>query len=259
MWTALPFDHESPEPFLRGAHMVGHHRDGVVEPNDLTHALDGLGRGIVDALHATAENGGLRKRRELHARQPNIDAIDGRSIDLRRGVETLRRRADQLEILRSLEHDVPGHGHEGGVGGKFAVFDRSPRRRVKHFAALCAARRRIDIPPLCRRRHQHGPRSRTGQAQRLPRPAYRVGVAGGLHADERIGVELLVGRRMLEMHLLHLHLQLFGDQHRDGGIGALAHLHIGHGQDDLPITFNADEGVRHEGVVGRVRFAASER
>ena len=65
---------------------------------------------------------------------------------------------------------------------------------------------------------------------------------------------------MLQLHLLQVHLQLFGDQHRDGGIGALAHLDIGHGQDNLPIAFDADEGVGREAIgVGRFGFAVCER
>jgi hypothetical protein len=45
--------------------MVGHDRDGVVEPYDLTHALDGLGSRITHALHTTAEDGRLCKGRDL--------------------------------------------------------------------------------------------------------------------------------------------------------------------------------------------------
>ena len=258
--TVVPFDHQRRQPFLRGPHMIGHDGDGVVEPHDLTHALDGLGRRIVHALHATAEDRRLRKGRDLHAWRPNVDAIDGRSVDLRRRVETLGRGADELEILRPLERHAFGDRHAGGIGGKFAIFDASSRRRVKHFAALRAAGRRIDIPALCRRRDQHGSRGRAGLAQRLPRPAYRVRVAGCLHAQQGIGVELFVGRSMLQPHLFQVHLQLFGDQHRDGGIGALAHLDIGHGQDDLSVAADADEGVGHEAIgADRFGFAVCER
>ena len=261
MRTVVPFDHQGRQPFLRSPHMVGHDGDGVVEPHDLTHALDGLGRRIIHALHATAEDGRLRKGRDLHARRPNVDAIDGRSVDLRRRIQTLGRSADELEILRSLERHVFGDRHAGGVGGKFAIFDASSRRRVKHFTALRAAGRRIDIPALCRRRHEHGSRGRAGLAQGLPRRAYRVRVASCLHAGQQgIAVELFVGRSMFQLHLRQVHLQLFGDQHRDGGIGALAHLDIGHGQDNPPVAFDADEGVGREAIgVGRLGFAACER
>ena len=51
---------------------------------------------------------------------------------------------------------------------------------------------------------------------------------------------------MFQPHLLQVDLQLLGDQHRDGGVGALAHLDVGHGQDDLPIGSDADEGIGRE-------------
>ena len=63
---------------------------------------------------------------------------------------------------------------------------------------------------------------------------------------------------MFEPHLLQVHLQLFGDQHRDRGVGALPHLDIGHGQDDLAVAADADEGIRHE-IFGLSGFASAER
>jgi hypothetical protein len=65
---------------------------------------------------------------------------------------------------------------------------------------------------------------------------------------------------VLEPYLVQLHLQLFGDQHRDRCVCALAHLDIGHGQDDLPVAIHADEGVGREWIsFGRHCFAARER
>src|SRR5262249_48806936 len=111
--------------------MVSHHGDGVVEPYDLTHALNGLGCRIIHALQATPEDGGLCKGRDLHSRRPNVDAIDGGSVDLRRCVQTLGRGADELEIPRSLEHHTFRDRHAASVGGKVAIFATSPRWHVK--------------------------------------------------------------------------------------------------------------------------------
>ena len=72
----VPFDDQRGQPFLRGPHMVGHDRDGVVEPHDLTHAFNRPGRRIIDALYAAAEHGRLRERRDLDARRPSVDAED---------------------------------------------------------------------------------------------------------------------------------------------------------------------------------------
>jgi hypothetical protein len=65
---------------------------------------------------------------------------------------------------------------------------------------------------------------------------------------------------MFQPHLFQVDLQLFGDQHRDGRIGALAHLDIGHGQDNLPIASDADEGVGGEAIgIGRFGITVSNR
>jgi hypothetical protein len=65
---------------------------------------------------------------------------------------------------------------------------------------------------------------------------------------------------MLQPHLFEVHLQFFRDQHGDGGISALAHLHIGHGQNNLPVAPDADEGVGREAIgAGRFGVATCER
>ena len=106
--------------------MVGHDGDRIVEPYDLTHALDGLGRRIIHALHTTAEDRRLGEGRDLHALRTNVDAIDGRSVDLRRRVQPLGRSTDELELLRPLERYVFWNRDAGGVGGKFAICGASP-------------------------------------------------------------------------------------------------------------------------------------
>ena len=178
--TVIPFDHQRRQPLLRCAHMVGDDGDGVVKPHNLTHTFDGLGRRIVYALQSAAEDRRLRQCRDLHAGRPHIDAIDGRPIDLGRGVDSLGRCADQRKILWLLQRYRVWNGHVCCIGGKLAIFEASPGRRVKHFTALHAAGRMIDIPALCRRRHQHGSRSRTCLAQGLPCRAYRIRIAGRL-------------------------------------------------------------------------------
>ena len=77
MRPVVPFDDEGGQPLFRGPHVVGHDSDGVVKPHDLTHAVDGLGRRIIQVLHAATEHGRLRERRDLHARRPRVNAEDG--------------------------------------------------------------------------------------------------------------------------------------------------------------------------------------
>jgi hypothetical protein len=65
---------------------------------------------------------------------------------------------------------------------------------------------------------------------------------------------------MLQAHLIKAHFQLFGDQHRDRGVGPLAHLDIGHDENDLAVVLNADEGVGREAdFARRAGFTVGER
>ena len=213
----VPLDHKSRQPLCRRPHVVGHDGDGIVELHDLAHALDGLGRRIVHALHPTAEDRRLRKGRDLQARQLDVDAIDGRAVDFGRRVQPLRRRADELEVLRiGLSATFFGYRHACGVGGEIAVSGASSRRRVNHLAAFRVTGRGLDIPALCRGRHQHDPGGCARLAHRLPHGTDRVEPPVACTPPERITVELFVGRSMLELDLLQVHLQFFGDQHRDG-------------------------------------------
>ena len=130
MRTVVPFDLEGLEPLLRRPHVIRDDGDGIVEVHDLAHAVDRLGGRIVHALHAPAEDGRLRQRRDLHARRPRIDAVDGGTVHLPGKIQALGRHADQRELLGPLELDMVGNGH------------RSRRRRPirRKWAAARSAR-----------------------------------------------------------------------------------------------------------------------
>jgi len=96
--AVVPFDLECGKPLLRSAHVIRHHGDRVIEPDDLADAPNGLGRDIIHALHAPAKHRRLCERCDLHPGWPRVDAIVRRAVDLGRRVEPLRGRADQLEI-----------------------------------------------------------------------------------------------------------------------------------------------------------------
>ncbi len=101
-----------------------------------------------------------------------------------------------LKSSGRLSATLSGTGIPAASAASSPYVSTSARRRVKHFTALRAAGRGIDIPALCRRRYEHGSRGRTGFAHRLPRRAYRGRAAGCLHAAQQgIAVELRVGRQ----------------------------------------------------------------
>jgi hypothetical protein len=83
----------------------------------------------------------------------------------------------------------------------------------------------------------------TFQAQRRVGAADRPRSAGDLAAEQRVAVELGVGRRLDQLDLGDVHLELFGDQHRHGRERALAHLDLVHHEVDDAFRVDADEAV----------------
>jgi hypothetical protein len=130
MGTFVPFDLERCKALLRSSHVIGHDCDGVVQPDDLTNALDGLRRPIVDALDASAVHRRLRERRDLHAGRPGIDAIDRRPVDLAGRVEPLRACTDQLEIGWRFERHTRRRRQLGGFSGQVTVAQPTARRHI---------------------------------------------------------------------------------------------------------------------------------
>ena len=145
MRTVVPFDYQGRQSFLRSPHVVGHDGDRVVELYNLTHPFDCFGRRISYALHTTTEDGRLRKGRDLYPLRLNVDAIDSRSVDLGWRIQPLGRCADELEVLRSLEHYALGHRQASSFRCQIAIARPSSRRLVKHFTALRAAGRGLDV------------------------------------------------------------------------------------------------------------------
>jgi hypothetical protein len=52
---------------------------------------------------------------------------------------------------------------------------------------------------------------------------------------------------MLDPHPVPVRIELFRQDHRDGGVGALAHLDLRHDERDFPLPVDPDEGIRREG------------
>src|SRR3989454_11545560 len=67
-----------------------------------------------------------------------------------------------------------------------------------------------------------------------------------LIAEERVGVELVVGRSVLELDLVQSYLELFRQEHRHRRVCALAHFDLIHDQRDPAVRADANERVRRE-------------
>jgi hypothetical protein len=174
----VPFDLQRREALRRRSHMVGDDGDGIVETHDLAHALDGLGRRIIHALHAPADHRRLRQGRDLDARRPNVDAVDGGAVDLDRRVQPSGRRADEFEILRFLKDNV---GRDGMCAASAETAPYASLRPVSGWSTS----------PLCARHDAGSTFHRAAAAAtsmvRAVAPAWR----SGFHAP-RIAFELPV-------------------------------------------------------------------
>ncbi len=61
--------------------------------------------------------------------------------------------------------------------------------------------------------------------------------------EQRIGVEGIVGRRMLQLHLIEANFQFLRQQHGERRICALPHLDHRHHQRHHALPVDADESV----------------
>ena len=233
--------------------MVGHDGDRIVQADDLAHALDRPRLAVVEAGHLAAEHRTRGDGRDLHPRQPHVDAILRGPVHLRRCVEPLRGRSNQPEVLRLLEGDLRGHRQFGRLVGQRAVGERTAGRRVGHHSPLRPARRRVHVPRRCCGGHEHGARRRPGAAQRLVEHPHGSRGARFLIAEERIGVELVVGRSVLEPDLVQSDLELFRQQHGHRGVRALTHFDLRHDERDPAVGADANERVRRENRRSRLR------
>ncbi len=188
--------------------MVAHHGDQVVQLHDLAHAGDRLGLAVVHAGDLPPHHRARGQGGDLEARQPDVDAVLRRSVHLLRGVEPLGRRADQLEVLRILELHVGGDRQLGRGIGQLAVAQFFAG--VRYGSIFRLARGRIDVPALGRGGDQHGARGGAGLPERRVERPHRAGRAGDLEAEQRVGVELVVGRGVRGLHLIPGDLELFG-------------------------------------------------
>ena len=191
------------QPLLGRPHVIADHRHQVVEHDDLAHAGTALAAAVVDVRDLAAEHRAGRERRELHARQHGVDAVDRLAVDLVGRVEALQRLADQLEILRILQRRILRRRDSAAARvDQRAVAERAAACGMRDLAVRRRAACRVDLPLLRGRLHQHGARRGAGLAQRRPERADGIGIAGDLDAEDRIAIELVVRRRVLQLDLL---------------------------------------------------------
>jgi len=234
------------QSLLGGPRVVADHRHQIIQRYDLADARDGERLGLVEARDLAAAHRALGEDGELHPGRHGVDPIDGAAVHLVGRVEPLERPADHPERLGILQRRILRQRQASRRRDELAITGLAAARLVKDAAVLRAALGCGDAPALRGGFDQSRARGGAGLAQGRPEGADGVGIAGGLHSQQGVGIELLVGRGVLEPHHPPSRVELLGEDHGNRGVGALPHLHLGHDQGDEAVGIEADEGVRRE-------------
>ena len=210
------------------------------------HALDGLRLALVDAGQLATEHGTRGDGGDLHPGQAHVDAVLRSALYFCWSIEPLGRRADQREVLRILERDLRGHRQLCGPVDERAIHERTTGGRVGHDAPVRPARRRIDVPGLRCRGDEHAARGRACPPHRLVQFLHGRRGSGHLKADERIGIQLVVGWRVLDLDLVEPYFELLRQEHGHRRVRALAHLNLPDDHRHAAVPADTDERVRRE-------------
>jgi hypothetical protein len=192
---------------------------------------------------ARADRRRFRERGEQHARDALIDAEQRLSAHELRVVDSGDTRAEQAEVLLRLQRDARGVGHRQRRGdfGELAVGRAAVAGRMAHRARLRRQLGRRHVPVLRSRGDEHRARRRAGLAQRVVIHRDRQRAAGELRA--------VLGRiddRLAHFDVLPIGVELFGDDHRQRRLDALADVGILRVQHDLPVGLDLHVRIRVE-------------
>jgi hypothetical protein len=148
--------------------------------------------------------------------------------------------ADDAEVLRVLQHHLLGHRQGHGRLGQLAIAQLAAAR-AQHRAGLRAQRGHVDLPARRRGRQQHGAGARAQLAVLREAVLDRVGAAGQVHAEERVGVRGVVGAAAAA-HQGPVGVEFLGQDHRQAGLHALAEFQPVDGHRDFAIGRDLHEG-----------------
>ena len=195
---------------------------------------------VVHAGQLRAEHRRARHHGRQHARQPHVDAVGLLAAALGAGVQPGRRTADQPEVGRVLQHHPGRHRLARGVGGERAVGQAAAVGR-QHLAGARAQRGHVELPALRGGRQQHGARPGAEFAVLHEAVLQRRGAAGEVHAPQRVGIGRVVAA-VAAAHARPVGVELFGQQHRQRGLHALAELEPVDGDGDGAVGRDLHEG-----------------
>ena len=276
--AGVPFDHHRLGGLHRLPGLVGDHGHAAgaaghlrLEGQHLAHPGHRGCRSAVVRGHAAAERGAHLHAGVEHAGLQHVDAEAGRAVDLASRFQARQRLSDELESGRILEQGLARNGLRRGGSRHFTETRRLARRMRQHALVHLHLGHRHG-PLRGRRRHQHRARRRAGLAHRQPQVldarraaghhqtdlahrlarqpfqtaaqgAFFVGVEGQCVDDAGdVVVDAVHGRR-LDAHAGPVGVQLFGQQHRQAGVHALAHFALGHDDNHAVVLTHLDPAV----------------
>ena len=149
--SEIPLDVERVETLLGRPEVIAHHGNGIVEPQDVAAPPRAYALRVGDLRELAAEHGAHRDGRDLHARDLDIDAVDGLAAHLVRRVEALLRRADQCPGLGILERHLLSAAARSRQAARATHRCGAPRRAMRHRPPCHAATGGVDVPLLRRR------------------------------------------------------------------------------------------------------------
>jgi hypothetical protein len=191
-----------------------------------------------------------------HAWERDVDAVAGLAAGLVGAVEAGEGLPDHAESARRLQCDrrrIGGRDARGGLGE--LRITQTAVLRMDDLAGFGATLRGRHVPAGGCRGDEQRARRRAAPAQGLPGVANARAAAGDLGAEKRVRVRGGIDGRLHDADLARVDLELFGDEHREGGVDVLAHLVAGTDQRNRPVATDLDPGIGlEEGVAdGRGR------
>ena len=246
----VPVDLERIAPLLRLPERRRDDRDSVGHLDHVAHARDLLHARDVVALELSAEARRMRDDGGQHLRKLDVLRVLRGAVRLGLGIGARHVLADEDEVLRLLELHRCRHGLLRGRVRKFAEGGFLPVG-VEDDAVLHLNRVGRHAPLFCRGGHEHRARRGAGLPVLLERVGDRGRAAGSLRgAPHQVGVARRIGGCADRANLRPRGVELLGDERRESGVGALAHLEMLHVNGDRIVGADRHERVRLEGAGG---------
>ena len=229
--------------------VLGEHGDAVGrrrgKGDHVEHAANLFCLGRVEARELGAEARRMQYHRGQHAGQFHILGEERAARRFRLRIHARRRGlADIDEVLRILERHVGRHDLRRGGRRELAKLRALLRLAMLDQALGYRDFARRHAPALGRRADEHRARGGAGLTELLVGIRERGAAARALRfAPEEVVVALRVRGRAFDAHLRPVRIQLFGNQRRQPGVRALAHLEVLDDDGDRVVRADAHERI----------------